>query len=135
MARVGVTMGETVIVAELDTALSGTAHDKDDMSTHLTTAPVVRLEVMKELLLVPEAAPFTLQLKTGLRPPFVILLVKVSGVPLHMVVCAAVIAIVGTTLPIVIVIALEVDVAGRGQVASEVMTQDTTCPLVSVVVV
>jgi hypothetical protein len=40
-----------------------------------------------------------------------------------------------TIAPMAIVIGAEVAVAGDGQVAEEVITQDTACPLVRVVVV
>lgn len=59
---------------------------------------------------------------------------NVSGDPLHIGV-AVLIEIVGTGFPMVIVIELDVAVVGDAHAELEVITQDTTCPLVSVVVV
>ena len=61
---------------------------------------------------------------------------NVTDVPEHMVVVGVVILTDGTTDGLtVIVIELDVPVAGTAQLAVEVMTHDTICPVVSVVVV
>ena len=59
---------------------------------------------------------------------------KVSDDPLHIVV-PAVIVMVGTGFPMVIVIELDVPVVGEAHAELEVMIQETTCPFVSVDVV
>ena len=60
MLSVGVTSAVMAAVRVLDRALSGAAHDKDEMSLHWIIAPDASEELMKVLLLVPAIAPFTL---------------------------------------------------------------------------
>ncbi len=61
---------------------------------------------------------------------------KLSGVPVHIVVASAVIFTDGVTVGLTVtVIALEVAVAGDAHAAVEVIMHFMTCPLVSVEVI
>ena len=59
MLTVGTIAELIVIVIELEVAVVGEAHASEDVSTHVTTAPLVSEEVLNELLLVPAFVPFT----------------------------------------------------------------------------
>jgi hypothetical protein len=131
---VGTTVALTVTVIPADVAVVGDAQDDDDVNTQVTTEPLVRLELMNVLLLVPTLVVPTFHWNEGLVPPLVICAVNVSGAPLHTDVLVACITIVGICVPTVIVIAFDVAVVGDAQPELDVITQVTTCPLVSVAV-
>ena len=61
--------------------------------------------------------------------------VNVAGVPLHIFVVGVLIVTAGVTAPTVIVIVLDVAVAGEAHAELDVITHVTVCPLVSAVVV
>lgn len=80
--------------------------------------------------------PFFLHWYAGVAPPFVIVLLKVTLWPGQIVVVEAVIAIVGVTAAVtVMVTALDVAVVGLAQGALDVSTQVTTSPLARVILV
>ena len=69
-------------------------------------------------------------------PPLVGVAVNVTDVPLHIVVFGVAILTAGVTDGLTVMVMLfDVAVVGEAQVAVEVITQLTTAPLVSVVVV
>jgi hypothetical protein len=135
MAKVGTTEELIVTVTELDVTLAGDAHAREEVRVQVTAAPAVSEEVIKVALLVPAFVPFIFHWKDGVEPPLVTWAANVSGAPLQIDAARAVIEIVGVCVPTVIVIALDVTVSGDAHGALEVMTQDTTCPVVNVVVV
>ena len=92
---VGVKPDDKLIVTEFDVAVVGEAQASDDVSVHVTTAPLVSDELINVPLLVPAFVPLTFHWYEGLVPPFVITDVNVSADPLHILVELAVIAIVG----------------------------------------
>ena len=59
IVSVGAIVELTVIVIEFDVAVVGEAHASDDVSTQVTTAPLVNEELLNVLLLVPAFVPFT----------------------------------------------------------------------------
>jgi hypothetical protein len=128
---VGVTVGLTVTVIPAEVTLVGDAQADEDVKTQVTTWPLVSALVINVELLVPALVDPILHWNDGLEPPFVIAAVNVSGEPAQIVVLLARIVMVGVRVPTVIVIALDVAVVGDAQAEFEVMTQVTTCPLVS----
>ena len=135
MVMVGVTLA-TVIVIAFEVAVAGEAHDELEVITQVTTAPLVSVVLVNVALLVPAFTPFTFHWYDGVLPPLVGVAVNVTAEPGQKLVDGVVMLTAGVTAPLtVIVIALEVAVAGDAQVAVEVITQVTTAPLVNVVVV
>ena len=95
IVSVGVTVALTVTVMPADVAVVGDAHAEDDVSTQVTTWPLVSALVMKVLLLVPTFVVPTFHWNDGLVPPLVITAVNVSGAPVQIEVLVACIVIVG----------------------------------------
>ena len=88
--------------------------------------------------MVPTALPFTLHWYTGVVPPLVGIAVKVTEEPAQEGLLPLVSAIEteGVTVVLIfIVMLLLVAVVGLAQLALEVITQLTTCPFVSALVV
>ena len=97
---------------------------------------MVKVVVVYVGLLVPTFVVPTFHWYDGVVPPLAGVAVNVTELPEHIVSAAVAICTDGVTAALItIVIELEVAVAGDAQAAVEVMTQDTACPLVSVVVV
>jgi hypothetical protein len=84
-----------LIVTEFEVAVVGDAQASDDVSVHVTTAPLVSDELINVPLFVPAFVPFTFHWYEGLVPPFVITDVNVSATPLQMLVVLALMVIVG----------------------------------------
>ena len=59
MVSVGVTVGFTVTVMAFDVTVAGDAQLSEEVSLHVTAAPLVRLVLTKVGLLVPALLPFT----------------------------------------------------------------------------
>lgn len=96
----GVTVGLTVIVSELEVAVSGDAQLSDEVITQLTTFPLVSVVVVYVGLLVPVLTPFNFHWYEGLDPPLVGVAVNVTEVPAHIVVPGeAVMLTAGVLLP------------------------------------
>jgi hypothetical protein len=95
IVNVGVTVALTVTVMPADVAVVGDAHAEDDVSTQVTTWPLVSALVINVLLFVPAFAVPIFHWKDGLVPPFVITAVNVSGAPVQIEVLVACIIIVG----------------------------------------
>ena len=138
MVTDGVTEPLMVIVIVFEVAVVGDAHAELDVITHVTVWPLVSVVVVYVALLVPTFVPFTCHWYDGVVPPLVGVAVNVTELLVQLGFAPLVIAILTagvTELLTVIVIELDVAVVGDAQVALEVITQVTACPLVSVVVV
>jgi hypothetical protein len=124
---------ETETLSVLEVTAVGDAHVDDEVKVHVMADAEVTDGRRSELLLVPAGDPLICHAKDGLLPPPDIWAVIVSAPPEHMLVLPAMV-IVGATVELtVIVIALDVDVAGVTQVPDGVMIQVTTLPLAKVV--
>lgn len=95
IARVGATGAVMVIVMPAEVAVVGDAQLDDEVSTQVTTDPLVSEDVMNVLLLVPTFVVPTFHWKEGVVPPLVITAVNVSAAPEHRAVLVACIVIVG----------------------------------------
>ena len=128
----GAGAGKTVIVTE-PVAVRGLAHKAVEVIITDTTAPLVKVEVVKVGLFDPAFTPFTCHWYDGLLPPFVGVAVNVTDVPGQILLVDALTetdgAGAGNT---VIVTGALVTVVGDGQSAFDVINTVTTSPLFNV---
>jgi hypothetical protein len=123
---------ETETLSVLEVTAVGDAQVDDEVRVHVIADAEVTDGRMRELLLVPAGDPLICHAKDGLLPPPDIWAVIVSAPPEHILVLPEMV-IVGATVELtVIVIALDVDVAGVTHVPDGVMTHVTTLPFASV---
>ena len=125
----GVTVDVTVIVIPVEVAVVGLAQASDEVITTVTTSPFVNALFEYVLLFVPTLLPFSFHWYNGV-PPFVGVAVKVTLVPVQIVLPGfALILTDGTTVAVtVIVIPVDVAVVGLAQASEEVITSATTSP-------
>jgi hypothetical protein len=110
---------DVTVVVETQVAL--------EVITQVTTSPLANVEVVKDALFVPAFVPFTFHWYAGVVPPLVGVAVKVTAVPLQILVADALIETTGVAFePTVIVIAFEVSLLGTAHPALEVNTHFTT---------
>lgn len=129
----GATEPVTVIVTGADVAVVAERQVALLVSMHVTCALLVSVVVVKVALFVPAFIPFTCHWYAGVVPPFTGVAVKVTDVPLQIVVAEALIVTDGVAPGLtVILMALDDAVAGLAQADDEVSWQVTTSLLLSV---
>ena len=131
----GTTDALTPMVIELLAAVVDVTHDELDVIVQATTAPAVKVVVVKVAELVPAAAPFTVQAKVGVLPPLVGVAVKVTDAPAQVglvPVVSAMLTAGADGADTVIVIAFEVAGLPSTPLKLEVITQVTTSLLTKV---
>ena len=126
----GVTAAVTVIVIALEVPVAGTAQARLEVKTTLTISPFDKVVVVSAGALVPVLTPFSCHWYAGVVPPLVGVAVKITLVPGQIIVDDAATTTEGVTDAVtIIVIVLDVAVAGDAQAALEFMITVTTSPL------
>jgi hypothetical protein len=127
MLTAGATGALTIIVMALDVTVVVETQVAFDVITQVTTSPFTNEDVVNEELFVPAFVPFTFHWYAGVVPPFVGVAVKVTAVPLQILVADALMATTGVAFdPTEIVIALDVSLLGTAHPALDVNTHFTT---------
>jgi hypothetical protein len=130
-ATVGTTVEFTVTVMPELVAVAGEAQVALLVSTHVTTSLLARLVVVNVGLLLPVFEPFTFHWYDGEEPPFVGVAVKATEVPEQIVLPDPELTLtegVTTALTVIVMLLL---VAGLVQPRLLVITQVTTLPFAS----
>lgn len=100
----GTGAGFTVMMIPVLVAVVGEAQTAFDVSSTVTTSLLIRVEELKEELLVPTFVPLTFHWKVGEGPPFMGVAVKETEVPGHIVVAVEVTDIEGTTGSLTVIV-------------------------------
>ena len=80
----GTMAGDIAIVTPFEVSFALTIHGSAVVITAVTTFPFVRVEVVKVVPVAPATiVPFTYHCIAGFTPPFVVVAVKVRGLPAH----------------------------------------------------